>query len=261
MELILPLMTALNHVPIIWGALFAALLGLIWGSFSAALVMRWPQGRGLSGRSTCDHCGAVIRARDLLPLFSQLWLKGRCRDCSGVIDPLHRRIEYMAAGIGFFSLFIMPGVSGWAWAIMGWLLLPIMLLDARHFWLPDRLTMALALIGLPLGGLLSGVDLTSRWIAALVGGVALMLVRLAYRQWRGREGMGGGDPKLMAALGVWIGWQALPMLLLIASGAGLIWALSRPKKGDQPLSVRPVPFGVFLGVGGYITAALWPLIA
>lgn len=254
-------LAALDQLPILWGALLAGLLGAIFGSFVAALVLRWPQGRGLSGRSTCDHCGAVLRARDLLPILSHLWLKGRCSDCGGAINPFHRRVEWGAAAIGFFSLFVMPGLSGWAWAVMGWLLLPLMLLDARHFWLPDRLTMAVALIGLPLGSLVSGADLTSRWLGALIGGAALMLVAFAYRRLRGRDGMGGGDPKLMAALGMWTGWQALPLLLLIASGAGLLWALSRPKKGDQLLSATPVPFGMFLGVGGYIAAALWPLIA
>jgi leader peptidase (prepilin peptidase)/N-methyltransferase len=257
----LTFIAALNQLPIMGGALLAGLLGAIWGSFCAALILRWPQGRSLSGRSTCDDCGAVLRARDLLPIVSYLWLKGCCRDCGGGIDGLHRRVEIVATSIGFLSLFLMPGISGWAWAVMGWLLLPLIWLDARHFWLPDRLTMALALVGLPLGGLVSGADLTSRWVGAMLGGLALMLTAYLYRKWRGRDGMGGGDPKLIAAIGVWIGWQALPMLLLMASGAGLMWALSRAKKGDQPLSERPVPFGVFLGVGGYITAALWPLIA
>lgn len=242
------------------GALLAAGLGLIFGSFIAALAIRWPKGEGLGGRSRCDSCGGALKARDLVPGLSFLWLRGRCRQCGAAIDRFHLAVELAGAAIGAAALLILPGMTGWIWALMGWMILPLILLDARHYWLPDRLVFPLAAAGLVLAGPLTATTLDDRWIGALAGGLLLLAVRLGYRALRGAEGMGGGDPKLMAALGAWLGWQALPLLLLIASGGGIIWALVSARKGDQPLALRPVPFGVFLGAGGWLAALLSPLL-
>lgn len=251
----------LDQWPIAYGAMAAALLGAVFGSFIAALVLRWPRGEGLSGRSACDHCGQKISARYMVPILSYAYLKGRCAACGGAIDPFHRRVEIASAVMGGAALFLVPGLSGWAWAVMGWMILPLILLDMRHFWLPDRLTLPLAILGLLIGGWASGAQFDARWIGAFAGGIALMLIRYGYRRWRGVEGMGAGDPKLMAAIGAWIGWQALPLALLLASAAGIIWAITTQQKGDKPLMARPIPFGVFLGAGGWIAAGLWPLLS
>lgn len=264
---LLTVSAVLDGLPTIWAAGFAALLGVIWGSFCAALVLRWARGQGLGGRSACDHCGAPLRAADLLPLLSYMWRRGRSRCCSQQIDPFHFYVEAAGGVLGAASVVLMAGTAGWLWAIMGWLLMPLVLLDARLQWLPDRLTLLLAMVGLVLAGPLMGSDMTQRWLGAAVGGLSLWLVRSAYRWIRGREGMGGGDPKLLAALGAWLGWQALPLTLLLASVTGLIWALFwaafQHRKGTQPISpimAQRVPFGVFLGVGGWMAAALFPLI-
>src|SRR3546814_2788914 len=110
----------------------------------------------------------------------------------------------------------MPGTAGWLWALFGWLLLPLGLLDARHMWLPDRLNAVLAVAGIFLAGPLLETSLLDRWIGALAGGSLLALVAWSYRRLRGGEGMGGGDPKLVAAIGCWLGWQPLPLVLLLA---------------------------------------------
>ncbi|RYD40801.1 MAG: prepilin peptidase, partial [Sphingomonadales bacterium] len=217
------------------GVVFAAMTGLLLGSFIATLVLRWPAGRSLLGRSQCDGCGRPLCGFDLVPLLSAVVSRGRCRTCKAAIDPFHWRVELGSALIGAAALALMPGTAGWLWALFGWLLLPLALLDARQFWLPDRLSASLAVVGLLLAGPMLGTPLLDRWIGAVAGGLILALIAWAYRRTRGAEGMGGGDPKLVAAIGAWLGWQALPLMLLLASLGGIIWALLAQRKGDQPL--------------------------
>jgi len=102
-----------------------------------------------------------------------------------------------------------------------------------------------------------GTSLLDRWIGALAGGLALALLGWSYRRLRGGEGMGGGDPKLVAAIGCWIGWQALPLMLLLASLSGLVWALATQGKGDRPLASRRVPFGLFACIAAFAAVPLW----
>lgn len=243
------------------GVGIAALVGLILGSFIATLVLRWPDGRSLLGRSQCDGCGRPLGVLDLVPLASALGQRGRCRKCGARIDPFHMQVELASGLIGALALSILPGFAGWLWALFGWLLLPLALLDARHMWLPDRLSAVLAVMGLLLAGPLLDTRLLDRWIGAVAGGVLLALVALAYRRGRGQEGMGGGDPKLVAAIGCWIGWQALPLMILLASAGGMAWALFTQKKGDRPLSMRAIPFGTFLAIAGWATVPIWPLLS
>lgn len=253
-------MPILDALPFGMGVAFAALIGLVLGSFIATLVLRWPEKRSVLGRSHCDGCEQPLRPLDLVPLLSALWLRGRCRRCGARIDPFHSGVELGAALIGGIALAFMPGTAGWLWALFGWLLLPLALLDARHFWLPDRLSALLAVAGLLFAGPMLGIPLLDRWIGALAGGLLLGLVAWTYRRVRGGEGMGGGDPKLVAAIGTWLGWQALPIMLLLASLGGLLWALATQGKGDQPLAQRRVPFGVFACTAAFATVPLWPLL-
>ena len=254
-------MSVLNALPYGWGVGFAALVGLILGSFIATMVLRWPAGRSVLGRSRCDGCQKPLAPWDLVPLLSALLSCGRCRQCGARIDPFHSRVEITSALIGALALAIMPGLSGWLWALLGWLLLPLALLDARHLWLPDRLNAVLAAAGLLLAGPLMGTLLLDRWIGAVAGGIALALVAWAYRRARGAHGMGGGDPKLVAAIGAWLGWQALPLMLLLASLGGLAWALVTQGKGDQPLVQRRIPFGLFASIAAFAAVPLWLLIS
>lgn len=254
-------MTFLDALPFGMGVALAGLIGLLLGSFIATLVLRWPAGRSVLGRSQCDGCGRSLGAADLVPLLSALLSRGRCRTCGAPIAPFHWRVELGAALTGVAALVAMPGTAGWLWALFGWLLLPLALLDARHFWLPDRLNALLAAVGLLFAGPMLGTTLSDRWIGALVGGAVLAAVAWIYRRARGGEGMGGGDPKLVAAIGAWLGWQALPLLLLLASLGGIAWALTTQRKGDQPLGKRRVPFGVFACTAAFMTVPLWPLLS
>lgn len=254
-------MTFLDALPFGMGVAFAALIGLVLGSFIATLVLRWPAGRSLLGRSRCDSCRRPLSAPDLVPLLSALLWRGRCRICKAPIDPFHGRVEMGSVVIGIIALAFLPGTAGWLWALFGWMLLPLALLDARHFWLPDRLSALLAITGLLLAGPLLGTPLLDRWIGALAGGGVLALIAWAYRRARGIDGMGGGDPKLVAAIGAWIGWQTLPLMLLLASLGGIVWALIAQRKGDPPLTERRAPFGVFACTAAFAAVPLWPLIA
>ena len=254
-------MSLADGVPVGLGVILAGLTGLVLGSFIATLVLRWPAGRSVLGRSQCDGCGRALGAADLVPLLSALASRGRCRTCGAPIDPFHTRVELGAAAIGMAVLAWLPGSAGWVWALFGWLLLPLALLDARHFWLPDRLNLLLGITGLLGAGAMLGTSLVDRWAGAVVGGLVLAGAAACYRRVRGKDAMGGGDPKLVAAIGAWIGWQVLPLMLLLASLGGIVWALCTQRKGDRPLGERRVPFGVFACAAAFVTVPLWPLIA
>ena len=241
-------MTALL-VPLIL-AVAGAVMGAIVGSFIATLVLRWPHGEQASrGRSRCDQCGVAIRPIDLIPILSRFRLDGRCRDCGARIDPLHSRIELVAAAIGGTALVIAPNVSGAMLALFGWLLLPSCWLDWRHFWLPDRLTLILAVVGLGAGHWL-GAPLVDRLIGGAVGWGSLAAIGSVYRRLRHRDGLGRGDPKLNGAIGLWLGWIPLTPILALAAALGLAIALRRGLSKTDP-----VPFGPMIGAASWIAAA------
>lgn len=226
-------------------------LGALIGSFVATLVLRWPQGRSvIAGRSQCDACGKTLGPLELVPLLSFALLKGRCRSCGALIDRRHFGVELAAAAIGALSLALVPGWPGLAGALFGWVLLALALLDAEHFWLPDKLTLPLLLLGLAIVG---EPSLIHRAIGAAAGFAALALIGLGYRALRGREGLGGGDPKLLAAIGAWLGWQALPFVMLAASLAGLGWAAIAAPRGRPMAAQDRLPLGTLMAM------AAWPI--
>lgn len=229
-------------------AVLGAVFGAIVGSFLATLVIRMPQGeQALTGRSRCDHCRRALGPLDLVPIVSRLVLRGTCRGCGARIDPTHGQVEFCAAIVGALAIGLSPTPSGLALALFGWLLLPLAWLDWRHFWLPDRLVLPLAIGGLALGGLL-GPALIDRIIGGIAGWAVLGLLSLAYRRARGREGLGQGDPKLLGAIGLWLGWMPLAPILALAAALGLAAALKRGLSATDSL-----PFGTMLA------AAAWPI--
>lgn len=235
----------------IWAGLLGG-LGAIFGSFIAALVIRWPQGRSvIGGRSACDACGATLGPVDLVPLLSAALSRGKCRHCRAPIDPLHWRIELAAAGAGALAGALVPGPAGIAAAVFGWLLLALAALDITELWLPDVLTGTLALAGLATAALGIGPPLIDHLIGGAAGFAALWAIGAGYKALRGREGLGGGDPKLMGAIGFWVGWQLLPIILLLASMAGLGVVLFGMARGKAARMDDALPFGALLAIAAY----------
>lgn len=230
-----------------------AVAGAILGSFLATICVRWPEGRqALAGRSSCDHCGRTLGPAELVPLVSAALARGKCRSCGGAIMPLHWAIEIAAAVLVATALFLQPNSTGVAIAAFWLLLIAPAVLDAKHYWLPDALTAVLAIGGLVLGGLATGATLTDRFIGGATGFAALALLGAAYRRFRGREGLGAGDPKLLGAIGLWTGWMALPAILVVASLAGLAIALVQRRS-----AIERMPFGSLLASA----AILWSAVA
>lgn len=227
--------------------LIGAGLGVIIGSFLGALVMRWPRGESvMRGRSHCDACGRTIGLRDLIPLIGALLQRGRCRHCGAPIDAAHMAMEAGCALIGGIALWTLPPFAGLVMAAGGWLLLTLALFDARHFWLPDALTLPLVTLGLTLGDWILPAPFWDRAIGAALGYGVLFILARSYRYLRGREGLGLGDAKLLGAIGAWTGWQILPLVLLLASSAGLLWALMLKLRGRTIESGTRLPLGTFL---------------
>lgn len=241
-----------------WWALGGAMAGLIAGSFIATLAIRWPQGRGMGGRSACDGCERVLAIRDLIPVLSWAFAGGKCRTCDARIDWRHPAIEALAALIGAVALFAQPGIEGAAVALFGWQLLALTAMDAEHFWLPNWLTGALAVSGIAFGAAGIGVDLSSRLIGGVAGFAALFAIGWIYKSVRGRAGLGGGDPKLLGAIGCWLGWQALPYVLVGASMAGLLVAFGMMARGKDVAATTRLPFGALMAVAAF---PLWLLFS
>ena len=239
-----------------WWMLGGAIAGLIVGSFVATLVIRWPQGRTLSGRSACDACGRTLSLRDLVPVVSWALAGGKCRSCAARINWRHPVIEIACAFTGMIALGVASGMAGVAGAVLGWQLLALAALDAEHYWLPDRLTLALSLSGLAAGVAGIGVDMVARLIGGTLGFGALFALAWAYRRLRGREGMGEGDPKLLGAIGCWLGWQALPMVLIGASLVGLSAVLVMRVRGKAVAATTRLPLGALMAVTAF---PLWIL--
>jgi leader peptidase (prepilin peptidase)/N-methyltransferase len=239
-----------------------ALLGLVLGSFIGALVLRSSQGRSvMHGRSACDACGRVLRARDLVPVLSFVALRGRCRDCGAAIDPLQLMCELTAAAIGLAAGIVAPGPAGLAGAVFGWLLLALGGLDLLALWLPDRLVALLAVAGLVAMASGTAPPLADRLIGGAAGFASLWLVGWTYRRLRGREGLGGGDPKLFGAIGLWLGWRLLPAVLLIACLVGLGVVGWRLANGRRVAGSDAMPLGTLLAVAAYpawLAMLAWP---
>ncbi len=226
------------------GPVLAGLLGLCLGSFVCTLALRasddW---RGIWwGRSQCPACRATLGPRDLIPVISWIWSRGRCRHCGAAISPYYPLVEISAAAIGAVALAWLSGPEAWLAALLGWWLLALALIDLETWLLPDPLTLPLIAAGLVASatGTAPGGSLSNAAAGAAAGYLSLAGIGYLYQRLRGRDGLGLGDAKLLAAAGAWLGLASLPWLVLTAALLGLVLALIRA----GPLRAETaVPFG------------------
>jgi leader peptidase (prepilin peptidase)/N-methyltransferase len=238
----------------------ACLFAPFVGSFLGVVVTRHDRpGALLVGRSACDSCGTRLGFADLVPVLSWLCSRGKCRHCRASISLFYPAMELAALAIALWSGLLFSGALLWASCFLGWALLALAATDLRYFILPDFVTWPLMAAGLLVHLFLDPDAISGYLIGAATGYAFVRLLRFAYRRWRGREGMGLGDAKLLAAAGAWISWQGLPSVLLIASLSGLTVVLLRSWWTRKLDPGQAVAFGVFLAAGLWIVWLYGPL--
>ncbi|MGB0747912.1 MAG: prepilin peptidase [Magnetospiraceae bacterium] len=225
------------------------------GSFLGVLAYRLPLELSVVvGRSVCDGCQRVLRPLQLLPVFGYYVQKGRCETCETRIPALYPGLELAAFGMALWAVTVTDGAVTWISCALGWALLTLAAIDMRHFWLPDVLTLPLLLCGLATTYWLQPEALNAALLGAALGYAAFRLIGWGYALMRGQEGLGQGDAKLFAAAGAWLGWAALPAVLLWAALGGLAFMLAMQWDRGNAL-----PFGPFLAMGIWITWLYGPL--
>jgi len=206
--------------------------------------------------STCPNCDHAIRFYENIPVLSWLLLKGKCSQCKNNISKRYPLVELTTALI---SLVIAQHygvtITTVLLLILTWGLICLTLIDFDHMLLPDQITLPLLWLGLLVNINGTFVPLSDAVIGAAVGYMSLFSVFWLFKLLTGKDGMGHGDFKLLALFGAWIGWQLLPILILMASVVGAIIGLSLIVfKGHE--RGQAIPFGPYLAVAGWITI-LW----
>lgn len=240
--------------------LLVILLAPMVGSFLSVLATRLPEGRGVVlGRSACPHCGHRLAAAELVPLMSFLWLRGACRHCGGRIDPLYPLLELGALAVAVSAAALTESGDLAASCALGWLLLALAAADWRTYLLPDPLVLAVAAGGVAATALLMPEALLDHIGGAVAGFLVFWAAAALYRRWRGRDGLGLGDAKLLGALGAWVSWEGLPSTVLIAAATALLAALLQGLRRGRLGGGDRLPFGPFLALGGWIVWLYGPL--
>ncbi len=254
-------------------------LGLIVGSFLNVVIHRLPkmmerdwraQCAELNGqtpepaprynlvvpRSACPHCGHPISAAENIPVLSYLFLRGRCAGCGAAISPRYPLVEAISGILSAYAAWHFGfGLSGFAAMAFVWALIALTFIDFDTQLLPDDITLPLLWLGLLLN--LSGVftSLPNAVVGAMAGYLILWSVYWLFKLVTGKEGMGFGDFKLLAAIGAWMGWQMLPLVILLSSLVGAVVGIALIVFAKHGRHI-PIPFGPYLAGGGLI-ALFW----
>jgi leader peptidase (prepilin peptidase)/N-methyltransferase len=206
--------------------------------------------------SACPGCGQAIAAQHNLPVIGFLWLKGRCAKCGAKISRRYPLVEAFAGVLALTTAYVFGPTWQTAAALgFAWTLLALTLIDLDHKLLPDSLTLPLLWAGLLVNvpGLFT--TLSSSVLGAAAGYLALWSVYKLFKLVTGKEGMGYGDFKLLAAIGAWLGWQLLPVVILLSAVVGSVVGIALIVFGGRS-SQTAIPFGPYLAAAGFI-ALLW----
>ena len=261
--------------------LLGLVLGLVVGSFLNVVIIRlpprlayqWQYDQTVSdssqvienpppgivlGRSHCPNCNHVIRWWENIPLLGFLILRGRCSSCQARISIRYPALEAFTAAVTLVIIWRLGVSSVLVPAlIFSWTLIALTFIDLYHFLLPDVITLPLLWLVL-LVNLAGGFcDIHAAVIGAVAGYLSLWVVYHLYRVITGRTGFGHGDFKLLAALGAWLGWQMLPLIILLASGVGAAVGIRMITAGRLN-SRQPLPFGPYLAGAGLIVMLFGP---
>jgi leader peptidase (prepilin peptidase)/N-methyltransferase len=272
------MLALLQGSPLIF-SVFAGIIGLMVGSFLNVVIHRLPkmmerdwqsQCAELNGktpesappynlvvpRSACPHCGHAISAVENIPLLSYLLLRGKCKGCGA---PISARYPVVEAISGFLSAYAAWhfgfGLAGLAAIAFVWAMIALTFIDFDTQLLPDDITLPLLWLGLLLNLNGAYTSLPNAVIGAVVGYLTLWSVYWLFKLTTGKEGMGFGDFKLLAAIGAWLGWTLLPLVILLSSVVGAAVGISLIVFTKHGRNI-PIPFGPYLAGGGLI-ALFW----
>jgi leader peptidase (prepilin peptidase) / N-methyltransferase len=239
----------------------AILVGACIGSFLNVVIHRLPRGESIvSPRSRCPGCGREIRAVENIPIVSYIVLRGKCAGCGGAISWRYPAVEVLTA-TGFAAIFLLDGPAFPLLRDLLFfsLLVPIVFIDIDHRIIPDELSLG----GLAAGLLLSflpGGDWKGNITGALLGGGILYATAFLYEKVRETEGMGGGDIKLLAMIGAFLGWKGVIATIFFGSFLGAAGGILAMRKGGEGLKTA-IPFGPYLCVSAlvvrYLGDAFW----
>ena len=205
--------------------------------------------------SRCPHCDHQIRAWENIPLLSYLWLRGRCSNCQSRISPRYPTIEVATGLLTVLTIHLIGLNSAGLWAsVLVWVLIAATMIDFDHLLLFDELTLPLMWLGLILNFYSVFTTLENALLGAIFGYLSLWSVFHSFRLVTGKEGFGYGDFKLLAALGAWMGWQAIPLIIILSSFVGAVVGGGLIMFGRD--RSKPIPFGPYLAIAGII-ALLW----
>ena len=246
-----------------WGfAATAGVAGMMIGSFLNVVIHRGPvlwglvegesnRGNFAAPRSYCPLCRMQLKWFELIPILSFALQRGRCSYCGGAIALRYPLVEFGGLIAGLISFMVLgPSAAAIFAAIFLFALLALTVIDLETGFLPDAITLPLTAIGFGA----NAFNLFVPWQDAAIGAVAgygvFRLIGSAYEHWRGVEGLGQGDAKLLAAIGAWIGWMALPVVVLAGALATLAAVAIGQITGKKVDAQTPIPFGPGLCLGG-----------
>lgn len=256
-------------------ALVAAVLGLCVGSFLNVAIHRLPkmmerQWRAecaeLAGesapaaerynlvlpRSACPHCGHAITATENIPVISWLLLRGKCSACGAPISARYPAVELLSGLLsGYVAWHFGFGAAACGALLFVWAMIALTFIDIDTFFLPDSITLPLLWLGLLFNLGATYAALPAAVIGAAAGYLSLWSVYWAFKWATGKEGMGYGDFKLLAAIGAWLGWAQLPLVILLSAMAGAAIGIAMIVFAGRDRA-RPIPFGPYLAIAGVI---------